>query len=59
MKEQADIPDLLLSQCESYKSVWSYKNTNKRNAFLLSLLGFEPIIPAAEWPKENQQTYQN
>lgn len=44
MKEQAAIPDLFTSHCESYRSIWPYKNTNQRNASLLCMLGIEPMF---------------
>ena len=44
MKEQAAVPDLFTSHCESYRSIWPYKNTNHRNASLLCMLGIEPMF---------------
>ena len=44
MKEQAAVPDLFTSHCESYRSIWPYKNTNQRNASLLCMLGIEPMF---------------
>lgn len=44
MKEQAAVQDLFTSHCESYRSIWPYKNTNQRNASLLCMLGIEPMF---------------